>query len=172
MQRTSDAWLWFLSVPTSKYVSLLPNYLWEQVKISRVVPSGNVGVVTFLRAKEVCVTYALLCYLLILVASCQTYFVTALIHYVVASKKIPYFSNSTCMHSRKQSKIHSELREEEKDPEQGAILSPNREPGSKDELRMLLYFISPIVMCSTIVFCSCPEMILTIFFQACLLLFP
>lgn len=84
--------------------------------------------------RSVCVTYALLCYLLILVASCQTYFVTALIHYVVASKKIPYFSNSTCMHSRKQSKIHSELREEEKDPEQGAILSPNREPGSKDEL--------------------------------------
>lgn len=84
--------------------------------------------------RNVCVTYALFCYVLILVASCQTYFITALIHYVVASKKIPYFSNSTCMHSRKQSKILSEMREEEKDPEQGAILSPNREPGSKDEL--------------------------------------
>lgn len=84
--------------------------------------------------RNVRVTYALFCYLLILVASCQTYFVTALIHYVAASKKIPYFSNSTCMHSRKQSKILSELREEEKDPEQGAILSPSREPGSKDEL--------------------------------------
>jgi len=50
-----------------------------------------------------------------LVASCKRYFVTALTHHVVASKIIPYFSNSTCMHSRKQSKMLSELREEEED---------------------------------------------------------
>lgn len=56
-------------------------------------------------------------YLLILVASCKMYFVTALTHHVVASKNIPYFSNSVCMLSRKQSKMLSELREEEEDAE-------------------------------------------------------
>lgn len=56
-------------------------------------------------------------YLLILVATCKMYFVTALTHHVVASKKNPYFSNSACMLSRKQSKMLSELRKEEEDAE-------------------------------------------------------
>lgn len=65
--------------------------------------------------KYLCVTDAVFYYLLILVASCKMHFVTALTHHVVASKKIPYFSNSTCMRSRKQNKMISEMREEEED---------------------------------------------------------
>lgn len=144
MQRTSDVWLQFPSFPSSKYVFLPCPHItnWNKLKYLRASSSpGNVRTATFLHTtntykRNACVNYALFYYfyyLLILVASCQTYFVTTLIHYVVASKKIPYFSNSTCMHSRKQSKMLSELREEEKDAEQGAVLSPNRGPGSKDE---------------------------------------
>lgn len=110
-------------------------------------------------------------YVLILVASCKMCFVAALTLHVVASKTISYFSNSACMLSRKQSKMLSELREEEEDAEQGAILSPNRVPGSKVMLWVFFHIVSPTAMCNTIVFCPTPEVILTIFLQACLLIF-
>lgn len=75
------------------------------------------------------------------------------------------------MLSRKQSKMLSELREEEEDDESGAILSPNRVPDSKVLLWIFFHIISPITLCYTIVFCPTPEVILTIFLQACLLTF-
>lgn len=63
----------------------------------------------------ICSVFYYFYYLLLLVASCKLCFVTALTHRVIAWKKIPYFLNSTCMHSRKQIKMLSKLREEEED---------------------------------------------------------
>lgn len=83
----------------------------------------HVGIVSFLHTIHMKEIHALVMfffsfyYVLILVASCKMYFVTALTLHVVASKTISYFSNSACMLSRKQSKMLSELREEEEDAE-------------------------------------------------------
>lgn len=111
--------------------ALFPHYWWEQIEISQaelVVHQGMYELFNSYMQYMGKKYMHYLCflffgfffnfyYLLILVATYKMYFVTALTHHVVASKKIPYFSNSACMLSRKQSKTLSELREEEEDAE-------------------------------------------------------